>query len=278
MSTAFRAQKHTNRPGLPEEIVVQFAGQTTLITGASSGIGAAYAKEFAARGADLVLVARGEEVMQRLAEEIRSQYGRKVEVIAGDLGVPGAADAVANRVAELGLAIDVLVNNAGFGLHGDLVEADPARLTAMVQLNCVALVDLTRSFLPGMVARRRGAVVNVASTAAYQPVPHLAVYAATKAFVLSFTEALHAEVKPAGVRVLAISPGATQTQFFEVAGEKAAFGRRRDVRQVVASTMQALDRGRPSRIDGMINAIVANGTRFTPRRLVLAMGNRTFGA
>jgi short-subunit dehydrogenase len=271
-------KKHTNRPVLPEEIIVQFTGQTTLITGASSGIGAAYAKEFAARGADLVLVARGEQAMQRLADEIRSQYGRKVEVIAGDLGVPGAADWLASRVTELGLAIDVLVNNAGFGLHGDLVEADPARLTAMVQLNCVTLVDLTRRFLPGMVARRRGAVVNVASTAAYQPVPHLAVYAASKAFVLSFTEALHAEVKSAGVRVLAISPGATETQFFEVAGEKAAFGARRDVRQVVASTMQALDRGRPSRIDGMINAILANGTRFAPRRMVLAMGNRTFGA
>jgi uncharacterized protein len=251
---------------------MQFTGQTALITGASSGIGAAYAKEFAARGADLVLVARGEEVMQRLAAEIRSQYSCKVEVIAADLGVPGAADQVAARVAE----VDVLINNAGFGLHGDLVTADPARLTAMMQLNCVTLVDLTRRFLPGMVARGRGVVVNVASTAAYQPVPHLAVYAATKAFVLSFTEALHAEAKAAGVRVVAISPGATETQFFEVAGEKAAFGRRRDVRQVVASTMQALDRGRPSRIDGMFNAVVANSTRFSPRRLVLAMGNRTF--
>ncbi|MBL7259556.1 SDR family NAD(P)-dependent oxidoreductase [Paractinoplanes lichenicola] len=256
---------------------MQFTGQTALITGASSGIGAAYAKEFAARGANLVLVARGEEVMHRLAEEIRSEYGRKVEVIASDLGVPGAAERLGGQVEELGLAIDVLVNNAGFGLHGDLVDADPARLTTMVQLNCVALVDLTRRLLPGMVTRRRGTVINVASTAAYQPVPHLAVYAATKAFVLSFTEALHAEVKPSGVRVLAISPGATQTQFFEVAGEQAAFGRRRNVRQVVASTMQALDRGRPSRIDGMLNAVVANSSRFAPRRMVLAMGNRTFG-
>jgi len=256
---------------------MQFTGQTAMITGASSGIGAAYAKEFAARGADLVLVARGEEALQFLADQLRSEYGRKVEVIAGDLSVPGAADWLAGRVAEAGLAIDVLVNNAGFGLHGDLVEADPARLTAMVQLNCVTLVDLTRSVLPGRVARRRGVVVNVASTAAYQPVPHLAVYAATKAFVLSFTEALHAEVKAAGVKVLAISPGATETQFFEVAGEKAAFGRRRDAQQVVASTMQALDRGRPSRIDGMINAIVASSARFAPRRMVLAVGDRTFG-
>ncbi|MBM2615044.1 SDR family oxidoreductase [Actinoplanes sp. LDG1-06] len=256
---------------------MRFTGQTALITGASSGIGVAYGKEFAARGADLVLVARGEEPMQRLADEIRSQYGRKVEVIPADLGVPGAVERLAAQIAERGLTIDVLVNNAGFGLHGDLVEADPTRLTAMVQLNCVALVDLTRRFLPGMVSRRRGAVVNVASTAAYQPVPHLAVYAATKAFVLSFTEALHAEVKQSGVRVLAISPGATETQFFEVAGEKAAFGRRRNVRQVVASTMQALSRNRPSRIDGLVNAVVANTIRFTPRRMVLAMGNRTFG-
>ncbi|MBU2669904.1 SDR family oxidoreductase [Actinoplanes bogorensis] len=250
---------------------MQFTGQTALITGASSGIGAAYAKELASRGADLVLVARGEAAMQSLAEEIRSRYGRKVEVIVADLSVPGA-------VARLDRPVDVLINNAGFGLHGEFAEADPARLTAMIQLNCVALVDLTRHFLPGMVARGRGTVVNVASTAAYQPVPHLAVYAATKAFVLSFTEALHAEVKASGVRVLAISPGATQTQFFEVAGEKAAFGRRRDVRQVVASTMRALDQNRPSRIDGVVNALVANSTRFAPRRMILAMGNRTFGA
>jgi short-subunit dehydrogenase len=255
---------------------MQLKGQTALITGASSGIGAAYAKEFAARGADLVLVARGAEAMQRLAAEVRSASGRRVEVIPADLGLPGAADRLAEQVAALGLEVDVLVNNAGFGLHGDLAESDPARITAMIQLNCVALVDLTRRFLPGMMARHRGAVINVASTAAYQPLPHMAVYGATKAFVLSFSEALYAEAKPAGVKVLAISPGATETPFFAVAGEQAAFGKRRTVEQVVATTVAGLDRGVPSRIDGVRNALIANGTRFSPRRLVLAMGDRMF--
>ena len=249
-------------------------GQTALITGASSGIGAAYAREFAARGADLVLVARGEDAMRRLADELRSTHGRRVEVVPADLAEPGAADLVAERVAALGIEVDLLVNNAGFGMHGDLIGADAGRLTAQIQLNCVALVDLTRRFLPGMMDRRRGAVVNVASTAAFQPLPHMAVYGATKAFVLSFSEALYAEAKPAGVKVLAICPGATRTAFFDVAGEAAAVGRKRTPQQVVATTLSALDRGRPSRVDGLSNALLAVATRWAPRRLVITVAAR----
>jgi short-subunit dehydrogenase len=253
---------------------MQLNGQTALITGASSGIGAAYAKEFAARGADLVLVARGEDAMHELAEEIRSAHGRRVDVIAADLGAPGAADRLAEQVAALGREVDVLVNNAGFGMHGDFTGADADRLTAQIQLNCVALVDLTRRFLPGMTARHRGMVINVASTAAFQPLPHMAVYGATKAFVLSFSEALYAEVKPAGVKVLAICPGATETPFFAIAGENASIGKRRTVQQVVATTIAALDAGRPSRIDGLANALLAKATRLAPRRMVIAMAGR----
>jgi uncharacterized protein len=253
---------------------MKFNGQTALITGASSGIGAAYAREFAARGANLVLVARSEAAMQRLADELRGTHGRQVDVVPADLAEPGAADFVAERVAALGIEVDLLVNNAGFGMHGDFIGADAGRLTAQIQLNCVALVDLTRRFLPGMVARKRGAVVNVASTAAFQPLPHMAVYGATKAFVLSFSEALYAEAKPAGVKVLAICPGATETQFFDVAGEDAAVGKRRTPQQVVATTLSALEKGRPSRVDGMANALLAVVTRWAPRRVVITMAGR----
>ncbi|MEU7907101.1 SDR family oxidoreductase [Actinoplanes sp. NPDC049118] len=253
---------------------MQLNGQTALITGASSGIGAAYAREFAARGADLVLVARGEAAMRALAGELRGAHGRRVEIVPADLAEPGAADLVAERVAALGIEIDLLVNNAGFGMHGDFAGADAGRITAQIQLNCVALVDLTRRFLPGMVARGRGAIVNVASTAAFQPLPHMAVYGATKAFVLSFSEALYAEARPAGVKVLAICPGATETPFFDVAGEDAAVGRKRTPEQVVATTLSALGRGRPSRVDGLANAVLAVVTRWAPRRMVIALAGR----
>ncbi|OJF10527.1 SDR family NAD(P)-dependent oxidoreductase [Couchioplanes caeruleus] len=249
-------------------------GQTALITGASSGIGAAYAREFAARGADLVLVARSEDAMHRLADELRGAHGRRIEIVPADLAEPGAADRVAARVAALGIDVDLLVNNAGFGMHGDFVAGDAGRLTAQIQLNCVALVDLTRRFLPGMVARGRGAVVNVASTAAFQPVPHMAVYGATKAFVLSFSEALYAEARPAGVKVLAICPGPTETPFFDVAGEDAAVGKKRTPQQVVATTLSALEKSRPSRVDGLANAVLAVATRWAPRRLVISIAGR----
>jgi short-subunit dehydrogenase len=253
---------------------MELNGQTALITGASSGIGAAYAREFAARGADLILVARGEDAMNRLAEELRATHGRRVDVVPADLAAPGAVDLVGERVDALGVEVDLLVNNAGFGMHGDFADADAARLTAQIQLNCVTLVDLTRRFLPGMMARRRGVVVNVASTAAFQPLPHMAVYGATKAFVLSFSEALYAEAKPAGVKVLAICPGATETPFFDIAGEDAAVGKKRTPQQVVATTMAALDRGRPSRVDGAVNAFMAASTKWAPRRMVIAMAAR----
>jgi short-subunit dehydrogenase len=253
---------------------MELNGQTVLITGASSGIGAAYAREFAARGADLVLVARSEDTMRRLAEDLRAAHGGRVDVVPVDLAVPGAADLVAERVAVLGIDVDLLVNNAGFGMHGDFADADAGRITAQIQLNCVALVDLSRRFLPGMMARRRGAIINVASTAAFQPLPHMAVYGATKAFVLSFSEALYAEAKPAGVKVLAICPGATRTPFFDVAGEDAAVGRKRTPEQVVATTLSALRAGRPSRVDGRANALLAVLTRWAPRRLVIALAGR----
>lgn len=249
-------------------------GQTALITGASSGIGAVYARELAKAGADLILVARREDRLEALAVDLRAA-GRRVDVLPADLAVPGAAEQLADRVAALGRTVDILVNNAGIGTHSAVATTDPERLTAQIQLNCVALVDLTRRFLPGMTELGRGTVINVASTAAHQPLPHMAVYGATKAFVLSFTEALWAEAKPAGVRVIAVCPGPTGTEFFEANDtQETAFALFRSPEQVVATSLRGLRRGRPSVIDGALNAVVAALPRLMPRRVVIAFAGR----
>lgn len=256
--------------------MMTFEKQTALVTGASTGIGAVFARELAARGADLILVARSEDKLTRLAQEIRERTGRRVDVLALDLAAPGAGAALAGRVGALGREVHVLVNNAGFATHGDVADADPTRLLEQVQLNSVAVLDLTTRFLPAMIARGGGAVVNVASTVAFQPVPHMAVYGATKAFVLSFTEALWAEARPRGVRVLAVCPGATETPFFDVVGaEEARAGRTRSPEQVVATALRALERGVPSVVDGAVNRLVARLPRVLGRRAVLAVAERT---
>ncbi len=249
-----------------------------LITGASAGLGAEYARQFGATHQDLVLVARREEALQALADELRNAYGITVTVIAQDLSVPGAAAQLHSRTEELGIAVDVLVNNAGFGTHGDLADADPQRLADEVQLNCGTLVGLTARYLPAMRLRRRGTIINIASTAAFQPVPHMAVYGATKAFVLSFTEALWQEEKGNGIRVLAVCPGATATEFFDVAGESAAVGIKRSAKQVVDHTMRELSSSKPSFVDGTANALTARLlTRLVPRRVLIAVTDRLMG-
>ncbi|KJE25211.1 short-chain dehydrogenase of unknown substrate specificity [Frankia torreyi] len=251
-------------------------GQTALITGASTGIGAVFARALAARGADVVLVARDPDRLQAVADQIVGDHGVRAQIVAVDLGDPGAADVVAERVAAAGGRVDLLVNNAGFGAYGDLVGADPVRLADLVRLNCVAVVALTARFLPAMVARGQGAVVNVASTAAFQPLPHMAVYGASKAFVLSFSEALWAETRSAGVRVLALCPGATETPFFDVLGTRdSVVGAVRTPEQVVAAALRALQRGRPVAIDGRRNALLARGGRLLPRRMLVRIAERT---
>ena len=241
----------------------------TLITGASSGIGAEFARQFAARRHDLVLVARREPALAALADELRS---------AQDLSTPDSAAELHSRTADLGIEIEVLVNNAGFGTHGDVVDSDPQRLADEIQLNCGTLVGLTARYLPSMRGRRTGTIINIASTASFQPVPHMAVYAATKAFVLSFSEALWAEEKRHGIRVLAVCPGATATEFFDVAGESAVVGLKRSSTQVVDNTMRALAGSKPSFVDGFANAIAARVLpRFVPRRLVVAVAGRLVG-
>ncbi|MGK4188493.1 SDR family oxidoreductase [Rothia koreensis] len=240
---------------------------TTLITGASSGIGEELASRFAQRGEDLVLVARRRDRLEALADRIGDEFGVDVEVIDMDLADVHAARELRDRVGSR--RIDTVINNAGFGLSGDVADLDPEDLDAMVKVNCLALTGITSRFLGDMVARNHGTIVNIASTAAYQPVPHMAVYAASKAFVLSLTEALWAETAEHGVRVLAACPGPTETEFFEHAGRKAAVGRMRSAGQVADALMEALDGGSPSFVDGWLNRLIAKGSSFLPKAWVL---------
>jgi len=252
-------------------------GTTAIITGASSGLGAEFARTLAARGANLVLIARREDRLIALAEELTEAHGVTVHPLALDLAAPGAVDAIASFVRERGLTVDSLVNNAGFGMHGPLAEADASRIDEQVGLNVGALVSLTRAFLPEMTASGRGILVNVASTAAFQPVPFMAVYGATKAFVLSFTEAVAFETRESGLRVTTLCPGATRTEFFKVVGtEGARVGDYQTPEQVVATAMRALDARRtpPSVVSGSRNAVTAVMARIMPRSIVIPMTGR----
>lgn len=199
--------------------------RTALVTGASSGIGAALAEELAQRGSDLVLVARTEERLEQRAETLRARHGHRVEVVATDLvkGTPGSRLAAA--VTRLGMEIDLLVNNAGFATSGGFEGADPRRERDEIALNATAVVDLSHAFLPGMLDAGHGAILNMASLAAFQAVPYMAVYAATKAFVLSFSTALWAEVHDRGVHVMAVCPGPVNTPFFATSGQKSPLDR-----------------------------------------------------
>ncbi|WP_178946222.1 SDR family oxidoreductase [Kocuria sp. TGY1127_2] len=239
----------------------------TLITGASSGIGAELAERFAHRGDDLILVARRRDRLRAFADEIQHKHGVGVDVLDMDLSEPYAAHELWEKLESR--EIDTVVNNAGFGLNGNIADVDAEVLDQMVRLNCLAVVGLTSRFVKPMVARGRGTIINIASTASYQPVPHLAVYAASKALVLSLTEALWAEVKSSGVRVLAACPGPTETEFFDHAGRAASVGRMRTTQQLADGLMSALDRDTPSFIDGLTNRVIAKGASFLPKKLVL---------
>lgn len=249
-------------------MTIDYRGTTALITGASSGLGEQFARQLAARGADLVLVARRRERLQTLAEELRTGHGVSVDVIATDLAAPGAVPALVQTLTEREHVIGTLINNAGFATRARFENDDADRVHEQVQLNVATLVDLTRALYPALLASGRGALVSIASTAAYQPTPAMAVYGATKAFVLSFTEALWYEARGSGLRVLAVSPGATRTEFFDVAGENARVGAFREPSDVVAHALSTLDRRNPppSIIDGAANRITAVLPRLLTRR------------
>ena len=252
---------------------------TALITGSSGGIGEEFAVQLARRGVNLVLVARRADKLAALRDRLLETHpGLLVDVVAADLAVPGSAAELASKVADLGRRVDILVNNAGVGLHGDFVGQDVAANAAQVQLNCVTLTELTGIYLPAMTKARHGVVLNVASTASFQPTPGMAVYGATKAYVLSFTEALWKETKGSGVRVLALCPGATDTEFFARTGEEFLTSGRQTSNQVVDVAMAALDKSTPTVVSGLANTLLATGYRFTPRRVMLEVSQRLLKA
>ena len=249
-----------------------------LVTGASAGIGYEFALQLAARGYDLILVARRRERLDELAVRVRSEHGvERADVIVADLSDQGAAAVVADEVAQRNLAVDLLVNNAGFGTHGRFEKLAADRERDEINVNVGNLVALTHAFLPGMLERGAGGVINVASTASFQPVPYMAVYGATKAFVCSFSEALHEEVRRRGVRVIALCPGPTATEFFgtgHVLEPKAPI---RTVRDVVLTGLQAYDASTPVAIDGLFNKLLVFFSRTMPRKSVLAIAARIMG-
>lgn len=249
-----------------------------MVTGASGGIGAALARELARHGHDLVLVARSREPMDALAADLAAS-GAAAMVVEADLARPGAAAALADDLEGRGLAIDVLVNNAGFGAAGRFDRADPARLGEMLQLNIVALTELTRLMLPAMVARGHGRIMLVASVAGFQPGPRMAAYFASKAYVLSLGEALACELRGSGVSVTVLCPGATATRFFAVAGAENSLMARRMRRMMRAEDVarigyRGLAAGRPVVIAGAMNRLVALAGRYAPHRITLPVTDR----
>lgn len=255
------------------------ARRTAVVTGASSGLGAGIAQALAARDHDVVLVARRADRLEALADELRTAHGVAAHVVAVDLADPAGPARVAEAVADLGP--DVLVNAAGFGTAENLVDEDPARIAEEVDVNVRALTVLTRLLLPSLLASPAGLLVNVSSTASFQPVPGLAVYAATKAYVTSLTEAVWAETRGTALTVVCLCPGPADTEFFQVAGtERFKVGQVVTVEQVVDVAMRAA-RGRgplPTAVVGWRNRVTSVLTPRLPRRLVLTVTARLTGA
>lgn len=247
---------HHDRPGRP----------LAVITGGSSGIGAAFARRLAADH-DVVLVARNPDRLASMRDELAQEHpDGKFDTIAADLSTPEGTGAVVARLA--GGGVDLLINNAGEGYHGRFVDEPAERIAGEIALDCVAVALATRAVLPSMVAARHGAVVTIASTAAFQPVATMAVYGAAKAFVLSLSEALNVETRDTGVTILAVCPGSVDTGFFDAAGAQFMTSHRSTPEQVVDATLTALQRHKPVEIPGLYNKMSSLGYRFLPRRVV----------
>jgi short-subunit dehydrogenase len=244
-------------------------GKWALITGASAGIGRAFAFELAAGGADLILTARRGDRLSELANELHAKYKIEVEVFAADLAQPAAPAKLYEFTSRNGFEVELLINNAGFGVYGDFAKADVSRQLEMIQVNIAAVVHLTHLYLPPMITRRHGDILILASTAAFQGVPYLNAYAATKSFDLHFAEALAAEVKDYGIRVCALCPGSTTSEFSEVAGQPKNVLRKRESAEKVARVgLKALAGGKSYVISGFKNYLGAHLQRLLPRRVV----------
>jgi hypothetical protein len=245
--------------------------ENVLITGASSGIGLELARLYAAAGSDLVLVARSEDKLSELADELRAAHDIIVRVLPADLSQPGAAVAIYEVLSGTGIDIDILINNAGFGARGSVAELSIARQLQMMQVNMTTLFELTRRLLPGMIERDRGGILNIASTAAFQPGPYMGVYYASKAFVLSFTEALAGELTDTAIQVTCLAPGPVATGFGAVAGVEDTVLFKAgvlDASKVAWAGYRGLRRGKTLVIPGLRNKFTATAVRLVPRSLV----------
>jgi hypothetical protein len=252
--------------------------KTALITGASFGIGMEFARIFAREGYNLVLVARSADKLRQLASELEKAHGARSLILAIDLTEPGAPAYVLDQTTRADIQVDVLVNNAGFGQYGLFAELDLEECLRQIQLNVTTLTHLTRLYLPEMIARESGRILNVASTAAFQPGPLMAVYFATKAYVLHLSEALANELDGSGVIVTCLCPGATATEFHKRANATGMrllkFGSM-DARTVAEDGYRAMMSGKPVVISGFRNWLLAQSVRFSPRRLVTAIARKT---
>jgi len=249
---------------------------TALVTGASGGIGLELARRLAGDGHDLALVARSEGKLHEIGEQLEKAHGIAATVIAADLSEPNAAREIVDTLRAASIEIDTLVNNAGFALHGPFLDNDPRVQRNMLQVNVVALTQLTRLLLPPMVARGSGRILNVASTAAFAPGPLAAVYSATKSYVLSFSEALAEELRHSGVTVTALCPGPTRTGFSAAAGADATrlYRRQMSSAEVARVGYEGLNSGRRVVIVGPTNKLLAQSIRISPRRMVTTIGRR----
>jgi uncharacterized protein len=253
---------------------MEFKNKTILVTGASSGIGEAFCRQFAALGANLVMTARRGEAMNALAAELRSKHGTRIHIVTADLARETGAREVISFLHDEGLTVDVLINNAGFGHFGEFIDGEATMFRDMIGVNITSLVDLTRLLLPGMVSRGQGGILNVASMAGSGPVPNSAVYAATKAFVIRFSEALWYECRGTGVHVSVLCPGPVDTAFFDAAGGKPSKTLMRSVEtadQVVKTGIEALRRNKRKRPTTLALRLVDKLSRITPVWLTLAV-------
>jgi hypothetical protein len=247
----------------------------TLITGASSGIGEAFARKLAARGRNVLLVARSEDKLITLCNELGRVNRIRAQYVALDLSKPDSPAHLFEEAEKRGLSVDMLINNAGFGSMGEFTKLDLARELNMIDLNIKALVELTYRFLIPMRQRKQGTILNIASTAAFQPVPFMATYAATKAFVLSFSEALWEENRPFGIRIMALCPGVTETNFFEAArGQKPPARVAQTPEDVVETALRGLNSNKSHIISGWSNFFMVEAERLAPRSLVARIAGR----
>lgn len=255
-----------------------YADQWALVTGASSGIGAEFARRLASRGMHLVLVARRKDLLEKLSDELHTAHGTKCEIIVCDLSNATQRAAMVAEIAKRNITIELLINNAGFAYVGEIETTNLQRIREMVQLNIEALTELAYIYLQGMMQRGHGAVLNVASVAAFQPIAYMGVYAASKAYVLHFSEAMWAEAREKGVTVTALCPGTTQTEFFDVAGAKNFLAKQRSQtpEEVVRCGLRALEKKRQYTVSGWINYILTLAVRLANRRTVVRESMKYF--